>query len=657
MKINKTVELYAAMGLLSLFAVSCDRNNEIAEDISGEMIEVRVNILGVTEGQSEDVMRSASLSPLTGRQEITMISQPIGDGMLLEMSLEPDESAPLRATPVPLEDGKKFRVIALSTDGKYVSHGDFTVTQGVDNTSPSLHVKKGVTHDFICLSYNSTSKGFSDSYASETVATFSTSSIGSDDLLYDKLANQTFNSAEEAILSFELKHQLSKVTLVVDCTYNEWPVSSVAATGIYLQPNYRAATMKLQDWSVTTKGSTAAVSFAGWQPSGDTYSQTSAEQRVFTNNEKISLIVPTNSLTINGNNHPSSAQTISFLNRSSLVPGASYTLHLRIRTPKWATSNIYWDNTTDSNNPTLRFDPWQSDGSTAPNRGYQGVFFRWGSLVGISPAQNGGSNAYSGTVPLYVPYGYPSTPKWKATNGNSTGSDMDINERVRYNYSAWGYASYNAAAPANNIPFMDGLYAKAGETTFGRSNTYVIDAALNADTTYQGLRGDICQYLSTKTHVVSGDYRLPVSYEFTSVTPHVWQNTHPDGWVKNGGTFRTTGLTSVGYPNGRADLLSNVSSAAFDPLTNSHATNTVVYGSVKNTKAGNVVLPLAGARLQDGYLDITGAMGIYWSGSAQANTSSGSYGVNAYLCEFDMDDFTSTSNNRCFGFSVRCVKN
>jgi hypothetical protein len=71
-----------------------------------------------------------------------------------------------------------------------------------------------------------------------------------------------------------------------------------------------------------------------------------------------------------------------------LLPNTNYTLVVDLREVPYARSNIYWDGN------QLTFDR-----TNKGNEDYQGVFFKWGSLVGIPP-----DAIANGTyVPLYIP--------------------------------------------------------------------------------------------------------------------------------------------------------------------------------------------------------------------------------------------------------------
>jgi hypothetical protein len=620
MKMIQVLRWQVATGFFLLLATSCEIHSAITAEDQEEMIAVQVNLVGVNEGESEEVMRSASVSPLTGRREIAMTSQLIGNGMLVDMSLEPDEVVPLRGTPQPLETGKKFRVIALDrSTHQYVSHGDFTV--GGPSSVPSLHVRENVAHDFVCLSYNSTTKGFTETYTvGQVPANLAIPNTDDTDLLYANMLNKTITSAANASLSFTLTHKLSKVTLMLDATYNGWNISGIGVNQIRLSPFYAGATMNLQNGSMV-KNSAATNQYFAWNAISPAQTQTSKPRTVFTNGETISLTIPQHVVTINGNPHPSEATTFTFPSTLSLVPGNSYTLRLRFRQPRWAGSNIYWDHV----NSTLTFD---TEGITT-HEGYQGVFFKWGSLVGISPAQTGGSNDFSSATPVY----------WPVYNATTPSASYFWDNNLGYDAAGWPDAVVGVSENANNnIPYMDGSFVPPSLGVFNmRFSTFLMDADRNTTDMYWDMRGDICQYLSTKTGVVSGNYRLPMAVEFARWGGDYMWAANTDGWVK-GGTFSRD--MTLGNAYGTTSIIKGNA-----PCNCGYAENTIM---------GGVVFPASGFRWTNGTLAYMCDEGDYWSGSISQNA--GTY-PNRHLFVFLSvavgTDFTLPS----YALPIRCVRN
>ncbi|MDR1004066.1 MAG: hypothetical protein LBL97_03550 [Prevotellaceae bacterium] len=140
--------------------------------------------------------------------------------------------------------------------------------------------------------------------------------------------------------------------------------------------------------------------------------------------------------------------------------------------PVFAGSNIYWDGT------RLTFD----DENTHTHGKYQGVFFKWGSLVGISPA---GSSSTTRTVyqPTYNT-GSPQESTWTTTT---------------MSYST--ITSY----------FSD--LTKPIENHF----VNYFEALDNKTALYAASKGDICRYLSTETGQVAGNWRMPTGEELNAL--------------------------------------------------------------------------------------------------------------------------------------------
>jgi hypothetical protein len=298
----------------------------------------------------------------------------------------------------------------------------------------------------------------------------------------------------------------------------------------------------------------------------------------------------------------------------------------------WAGSNVYWV-ITSGNNGYLTF-----DATDKGNQGYQGVFFKWGSLVGVSPAQTGSSGAFSASTTVYVPTynaGTPASSTWvrNASHGYTT--------------AGWpSTVSGTAEDGAATIPYLDGRTAFQSADQ-SRNNTFVMDAERNTDAMYLEKRGDICQYIGkTAPNTEEGKklkgFRLPTSSEFGTENED-WNGTA----AKAGGWVQWTACTedpAAGKPDGSADLLS-----AAAGKNNSNK----VFGSIKNNAMGGVVLPAAGYRYNNnsGTLVSVGSVGSYWSGSIAEDDRGWRIDFNGTFVR------PGLNTNRAFAFSVRCVKN
>jgi hypothetical protein len=436
-------------------------------------VSVQVHLLGIAEGGEEDVVRSAS------QREPETVSMSIGGGLLLEMRMEREEE-PLRVDKPtkPLTSGAYFRVIAVKGN-TYVSHGDFTV--GGATSLASFHVPGDDTYDFICFSYNSTSSSslptFNPDRGDDISGNgFDLSTNNTNDLLWQKQSVAV--GSVDPSLGIKLEHVMVRVKVVLDCSYNGWKIAGVANT-MTLGSVFTGGTVGLVSGGVNTSAGSQAIAWPS--PSGDKTDHESSPLLVMPKTSgTFTVNIPTEAITRESPFTKIPTGAVSGTFSTALVAGSSYKLYMTLRATRWAGSNIYWDGTAQK----LTFDV---EGNTT-NQGYQGVFFKWGSLVGISPVGDWSDNS----TPVYKP-------------GESTSST----------YPSWGA-----------IPYWE-------------HNAY--GDIINGDH-YDDLVGDICQYLS------NGDYRLPTRSELGTETAD-WEDSTPvgGGWVKGGSAASTVGNAAGTY--------------------------------------------------------------------------------------------------------------
>jgi hypothetical protein len=171
----------------------------------------------------------------------------------------------------------------------------------------------------------------------------------------------------------------------------------------------------------------------------------------------------------------------------TLVPGHSYILKLNFRRQVWAGSNIFWDGT------KLTFLPettraWEG-------QGYQGVYFMWGSLVGISPVGN-----FNNTTKLFVP---------PIINANWTEHAITSSSK--------GWASTNML----DIPrITTGTLVSKDYLDDHSSRNYLYSEAHDS----LNYKGDICRYLTWNNAAPPGQWRMPNAREF-GVNPTEYSQT------------------------------------------------------------------------------------------------------------------------------------
>jgi hypothetical protein len=604
----KKIGVLVLWGLAVLLA-GCEKEGVLER--SGEKVAVNISLGDVFYSGNETVTRGDA-------EEAETVGVPLGDGLFMYTRIEKNREIPTRAGE-PLEDGVKVRVVAYngsSVEGTV----EYTVMNGALTTAIALEVYTETPYTFVAYSYNST---VSPTYPGPTITV-----DPANDLLYGK-ESKTITAADNSVY-ITMSHQFAQVKVRATTDKVDGKPVIKNMSGVSVSPG-NPLDLTLETGAVAKNGTTALQAVASWT-GFDKVEVLSNPITVYTGTAN-PIYLNINSVEIDEYDDPFTGIKAAF--KKTLLAGYSYTLVISFQRTRWAKSNIYWVST-GGDTGYLTFDTNENG-----HQGYQGVFFKWGSLIGISPAQ---PDAFSGSTPIYVPIFDAVTytnSSWKATTGSAMANDTDFPD-VKSNWTAWVGTSAGSAAPASNIPYMDGSYAKSDETTYNRDNTYVIDVALNRDTTYQGLRGDICQYLSTKTEVVEGDWRLPKSSEFGPQTTTSWASSDPtvnpnaDGWIKGIDPLLPAD-NATGYADGTADLLEGTNGG------------NVVYGSAKNRPMGDVIFTASGLRhFNSGAFG--GGGGSVRSGSASGTTSS-------YHLDFgDSAVIPGSTANRSYGFPVRCIR-
>jgi hypothetical protein len=491
----QVIQVIELIAILTLIFSSCDKETECPNNnLFGPEVPIRVHMLGIAGTSSETLTRSSSQK---GPQAVSI---PIGNGLLMGMSME-ETSSPLRATKQLLEDGKRFRVIAVTTDDpiKFVSYGDFEMIGGTSAlTSPTFHVPGGVSYNFICISYNNSSTlppiGYIRGQGLSSLAI-----NNSNDFLWWKTASPlTVNSNTDTELDIELHHMLTKIKVIIDCTYNEWDITNIK-DGITLASVHTSGNLNLMTGAITSSTGTSYVTWPQPLPSVDD-EQLSKTLTIMPKSSSFYMNIPAGTVE-RDDLSPVPTTNGSALFEGEFNPGVEYTLRVKLWTPIFAKSNIYWDGNDSSGKLTFSVD------ANEDLEYLQGVFFKWGSLVGISPAQKTAPNPnnFSSAVPVYIPSGSGWVPS---------------------SYSNWG-----------QIPFWDD--SSYGKTIYG--------------TEYDTFRGDICKYLGTKDGALAG-YRLPTSHEFDSAGS--WNN-GADRWAMGVSPWPSSADLTVGNSYGTYNFKSN----------------------------------------------------------------------------------------------------
>jgi hypothetical protein len=594
MKMRKIGWILGMALLLGAGLISCEK-----EALDGE-ITIRFALGDGAYGTDET--RGTGLEERGLAAETVVV--PVEGVLHMYAMLEEDESSLRAAGDETMETGTIIVIAAYDENGDYVDQAEYEVTDGNGGIRPTDGSGRGLTitttGDYTFVAYSLNEK---ESFAySDNMGPYSANSEGDDPLWGSTTVTVTAGMNKVKI---EMRHVFSKVKIrALSTELSGGPtISNVSATLV----GYKAV---IQDGAIG-KGVAEDQDFAAF-PASPTTDALSAPRVVYAGQEDVTVIKIT-SATIGGAIHTGSVARFN----KKLLPGRSYTLTVKFDELVWAGSNVYWDVN------RLTFYPAEN----TDNQGFQGVFFKFGSLVGISPAQ---PDAFSASTSVYVPnYVVGGTSTWVRNNNHG--------------YTAVGWpaaASGTAENAAENVPYFDGSYTSADYT---RNSTFVIDAERNTDAMYLKKRGDICQYIGkTAPNTEEGKklkgYRLPTSSEFgTSQSDAFNPNTVVAGgwiWGKDFGVWPSAN-NAAGSAEGMVNLMTN-------------------FGYATNQNMG-VTLPASGMRGSggvNGFMgNFTGFRGHYWSGSV----ASDNYGW--YLVFSDNIMYVEQNYFRSYALSVRCVRN
>ncbi|MDR1882308.1 MAG: fimbrillin family protein [Prevotella sp.] len=291
----------------------------------------------------------------------------------------------------------------------------------------------------------------------------------------------------------------------------------------------------------------------------------------------------------------------------------------------WATSNIYFkpevqgtgngDGTGAGDVGSLTFAESKADGTIGGKEGYQGVYFKWGSLVGVSTNTTGTGYDDNNTF-LFIP-------------------DLATGKYHKYK------KGYVQGTPDDIVSaYLD----KAIDNTWGSipvvNNNLPDDRAVNALLPLHSpeyYQGDICRYLSDNRSVngsgLVSEWRMPVSDMFAGDYSDTFPY-KPDG---DSGSVWNPNPSWSGFDGSDANGASQTEDAFM----------TYMYFPTGET----VFFPASGNRDTLGWQRDVGIYGYYWSSSVSSDAAYArilGFGYNFMYPAYDA--------HRSFGYSVRCVR-
>jgi hypothetical protein len=305
----------------------------------------------------------------------------------------------------------------------------------------------------------------------------------------------------------------------------------------------------------------------------------------------------------------------------------------------WAGSNIYWNGTKLTFADTPSPPPSYTANPTTPET-YQGVFFKWGSLIGLDPSYSSmGSTSWGNSCKVYVPtWNSGNNPFWTVKNASAQAVTTDGNDDTGAavspaTFATWGNIPYVSDGNTTDSPALPYL-TKDADTNLA-DGTQVLKPSTNGGhipqpgvaVPVEKMKGDICRYL-TQTGDAPGSpkvrWRMPYANEFSGATSDYATNSYRNNWGN------ATGST-VNSPAG-----------IYESLAGYRKTNSVIANYQPWFSAG-------GDRLTSGELAYIGFRGYLWE-SSPGNS-------NAYYLDLGGDRvYAVNPTSRLYSFPVRCVK-
>jgi hypothetical protein len=467
----KGIHLFIGLsGLLLLSLAACERDG-IG---NGKTVEVVFSARSAGYGTNDEILRRVKAK----KPERVIV--PLDDEFYFSATLMPDTANDLRAA-VLLENNQKIKLAAF--DGGTEVTGSpvtYTYSTGTGRFTPvgaPLGVEPGGTiYRFAAYSY----------YGDPTATPDETGITGDKDLVWgyaDKAIPNTYTGRE---VDITMEHLFSRVKVRINAGEVATAMKNVGT--VQVLGGKTAAFSSVEDGTLS-EGSAVTQTVTGFSGTGVT--QESGLYPFYKSPTQVTISSLT--LTIGGTDRVFGPIAATFT--EELLAGVNYVLVVDLKGRRFAWSNIYYS----GGAMVFQTQPvtigWECAG---------GIYFKWGSMIGIGARHNNSTNLGTANPQLNV---------YKLSGSTWTSVNMYWND-----IPTWSLAEGNVGTP-------------------------------NANTS----KGDICQYINS-------DYRLPRIEEFTEFgdlyTWTLWAD-NPPGWTVTG-TFASQNPNA----NGTTTMTSYVTYAA-----------------------------------------------------------------------------------------------
>jgi hypothetical protein len=387
----KKIMLFSLLGGFVFLLSSCEKDGALGG--MGEKVTVNFSLGDIDYKGDETVTRGYAEMEETVRV-------PLGDGVFMFATLEEDLEAPTRAG-IALEDGVIVRIVAYNETTAAETSMEYTVVNGALTTSTAMTIETGDTYTFVAYSYNS---DVSPTYPGPTITVASPH-----DLLWGSASKPITPTDNSVYITLSHKFAQVKVKATTEKVTNKPVIKDL--TGVTVTPG-NPINLTIKTGAVAKNAAAATQAVSTWNDL-DTKTVTSDPITVYTGTTN-PIYVNISSVTIDG--------YLAFTGikaefKKRLTVGTSYTLVVNFQKTIFAKSNIYWkwnDSADQSQGGSLTFDT-QENG----HQGYQGVFFKWGSLVGVGTDFVSSKLAYKAGSSMPVSYS-----SWDDIPYQSTGNDI-----------------------------------------------------------------------------------------------------------------------------------------------------------------------------------------------------------------------------------------
>jgi hypothetical protein len=438
---------------LVVFLISCEK--EVLLKGSGQKVAVNFSVVSGGYDANEEAVRSFD----TEESETEVVH--LEKDLYLYAKLVADEDEVRAVTTSALIEGQRVHLEAYYTSsGSIAGSADYHAnSQGklvLDDPDQPLEVDPALgPYDFAAYSYYQSTGALSATNINPTAS----------DLVWGNALNQAISATEAGrTVEITMKHKFSKVRVKIDV--NGVEDAEITDIGTVQIVGGKTVNLTVKDGSLALVAPDVAKTVDAWTGISSPFSE-----KVIVSDYSLFYPSPTSvsissiTLTVEEDVHVFSDLSAVFT--KALTAGKHYTLVVDLKKILWAQSNIYWEETLNDGDGGLTF---QKSGDTPNHSDYQGVYFRWGSLIGISPA--GGKTAEAvGDVVIYI-------PPVKA------GEHWDGTKKVSSSHTLW-----TGAGSWANIPYLSASVVQLN---------YLYDHP--AFSTY---KGDVCSFLT------GGVWRMP----------------------------------------------------------------------------------------------------------------------------------------------------